>query len=195
MDVYREIQQLKKLIPNAEGENLAYLVERLHTLVSKQESKEREDQPVVDTEPAGIRPPSLQIKEKHRSLKIIGIDREVLKQMFINSEVVRDFIMKGCEYIINKITQDESLLKLINRKFYLQLKTVFEYAHDKPYEPTLKTIKKPFYPDKLIQRSNLAQSVDDFRRIVETQAEEILRMIHNFEQEGSNWVIVKTTSV
>jgi hypothetical protein len=109
MDVDREIQQLKKLIASAEGENLAYLVERLHTLVSKQEaerrSKEREDQG-EDTEPAAadIRPPSLQIKEKHTSLKIIGIDRELLKQMFINSEGVRDFIMKGCEYIINKIT-------------------------------------------------------------------------------------------
>jgi hypothetical protein len=100
MDVDREIQQLKKLIAGAEWESLAYLVERLQTLVSKQEaekrSKEREDQG-EDTEPAGIHLPSLQIKEKHTSLKIIGIDREALKQMFINSEVVRDFIMKGCE--------------------------------------------------------------------------------------------------
>jgi hypothetical protein len=74
------------------------------------------------------------------------------------------------------------------------VKAVFEYAHDKSYEPILKTIKKPFYPDKIIQRSNLVQSVDDIKRIVETQAEEILRIIHNFEHEGSNWIIVKTLS-
>jgi hypothetical protein len=88
----------------------------------------------------------------------------------------------------------QDIVKLINRKFYLQLKTVIEYAHDKLYEPALKTIKKPFYCDKIIQRSNLVQSVDDFRRIIETPAEEILCMIHNFEHQGSNWVIVKPLS-
>jgi hypothetical protein len=103
--------------------------------------------------------------------------------------------MKCCAYIINHVTQDENIHNLIKKKHYLQLKAVFEYAHDKPYEPILKTIKKPFYPDKLIQRTNLVQSVDDIRRIVETQAEEILRMIHNFEHEGSNWIIVKPISV
>jgi hypothetical protein len=103
--------------------------------------------------------------------------------------------MKCCAYIINHVTQDENIHNLIKKKHYLQLKAVFEYAHDKPYEFILKTIKKPFYPDKLIQRTNLVQSVDDIRRIVETQAEEILRMIHNFEHEGSNWIIVKPISV
>jgi hypothetical protein len=35
------------------------------------------------------------------------------------------------------------------------------------------------------------QSEEDLKRIVDTQVEEILRMIHNFEHQGSNWVIVK----
>jgi hypothetical protein len=81
--------------------------------------------------------------------------------MYINSEGVRDFVMKCCDYIINHVTQNENIHNLIKKKHYLQLKAVFEYAHDKPYEPIVKTIKKPFYPDKLIQRSNLVQSVDN----------------------------------
>jgi hypothetical protein len=35
----REIQNLKKLIPSAEGDTLTYLVERLHTLVEKREAE------------------------------------------------------------------------------------------------------------------------------------------------------------
>jgi hypothetical protein len=48
MDMDKEIQNLKKLIASAEGDTLNYLVERLHTLISKREaerrSREREDQ-------------------------------------------------------------------------------------------------------------------------------------------------------
>jgi hypothetical protein len=201
MDLDRKIQQLKKLIVTAEGETLDYLVEQLHTLLTKQraegQAREHEDQPTqADTEPvtADTQPPSLVVKEKHSALKIFSINYNVLKDMYIKSEGVRDFVMKGCDYIINHVTQDENIRDLIKKKHYLQLKVVFEYAHDKPYEPIVKTIKKPFYPDKLIQRANLVQSVDDIRRIVETQAEEILRMIHNFEHEGSNWIIVKPIS-
>jgi hypothetical protein len=194
MDVDRKIQQLKKLIVTAEGETLTYLVERLQTLLAKQkaerQAKEREDQPVA----ADTQPPLLEVKEKHSALKIVGINYNVLKDMYIKSEGVRDYVMKCCANIINNVTKDENLVNLTKQKHYLQLKAVFEYAHDKTYEPILKTIKKPFYPNKLIQRSNLVQSVDDIRRIVETQAEEILRMIHNFEHEGSNWVIVKPIS-
>jgi hypothetical protein len=78
MDVDRKIQQLKKLIVIAEGENLVYLVEQLHTLLTKQraerQAREHEDQPTqADTEPvaAGTRSPSLEVKEKHSALKIV----------------------------------------------------------------------------------------------------------------------------
>jgi hypothetical protein len=191
MDVDRKIQQLKKLIVTAEGETLDYLVEQLHTLLTKQrverQATQHEDQPrKADTEPvaAGTRPLSLEVKEKHSALSIVGINYNDLKDIYINSEGVRDFVMKCCAYIINHVTQDKNINDLIKKKHYLQLKAVFEYAHDKLYEPIVKTFKKPFYPDKLIQRANLVQSVDDIRRIVETQAEDILRMMHNFEDSG-----------
>jgi hypothetical protein len=35
------------------------------------------------------------------------------------------------------------------------------------------------------------QSEEDLKRIVDAQSEEILRMTHNFEHQGSNWVTVK----
>jgi hypothetical protein len=126
MDIDRENQHLKNLIPNAEGETLTYLVERLQTLLSKQkaerQAKEREDQSVVDTEPAAAdtQPPSLEIKEKPKALKIVGIDREVLKEMFINSDGVRDFVTKCCAYIIINVTKDENLVNLTKQKHYLQ---------------------------------------------------------------------------
>jgi hypothetical protein len=208
MDVDRKIQQLKKLIVTAEGETLDYLVEQLHTLLRKR--REFNNELTVDTEPsptsaqpvaAGTQPeaagtelPLLEVKEKHSALKIFGISYNVLKDMYIKAEGVRDYVMKCCDYIVRHVTQDENIDDLIKKKHYLQLKVVFQYAHDKPYEPIVKTLKKAFYTDKLIQRANLIQSVDYIRRIVETQAVEILRMMHNIEDSGSNWIIVKPLS-
>jgi hypothetical protein len=105
MDVDRKIQQLKKLIVTAEGETLDYLVEQLHTLLTKQraerQAREPEDQPTqADTEPvaAGTQPPSLEIKEKHSALKIVGINNNVLKEMYIKSEGVRGFVMSTIQW-------------------------------------------------------------------------------------------------
>jgi Tfp pilus assembly protein FimT len=88
MDVDHKIQNLKKLIITAEGETLDYLVEQLHTLLTKQraerQARELENQLTqADTEPvaAGTCPPSLEVKEKHSALKIVGINNNVLKDM------------------------------------------------------------------------------------------------------------------
>jgi hypothetical protein len=139
----------QEVFVTAEGETLEYLVEQLHTLLTKQsderQTREQDDQPrQEDTEPvtAGTQPPSLEVKEKHSALKIVGINNNVLKDMYIKSEGVRDFIMKCCDYIVRHVTQDENIRDLIKKKHYLQLKAVFEHAHDKPYEPIVKTIKK-----------------------------------------------------
>jgi hypothetical protein len=108
MDTDREIQSLKKLIDSAEGDTLNYLVERLHTLISRREAERRSREPEDHgecTEERDMQPPSLQIKEKHRSLKIVGIDESALKQLYINCDGVRDYVKKCCEYIIDKFTK------------------------------------------------------------------------------------------
>jgi hypothetical protein len=92
---------------------------------------------------------------------------------------------------MNNIAKEPEVLKLIKLKSYVQLKVYFEYHHDKPYEPTFKTLKRSFYVDKLIQRSNLVQSVDELKSVIENQSKDILRMMDKFENQGSNWVIVR----
>jgi hypothetical protein len=89
--------------------------------------------------------------------------------------------MKCIEYVMNNFAKDELVLKLINLKCYVQVKVVFEYYHDKPYESTFKTLKRSFYVDKLIQRSNLVQSVDEFKSVIERQSNDILHMLDKFE--------------
>jgi hypothetical protein len=48
MDIDQQIKELQKLIASATGDNLKFLVERLHTLLKKQEvaesTKESKDQ-------------------------------------------------------------------------------------------------------------------------------------------------------
>jgi hypothetical protein len=137
MDIDREIQNLKKLIANAEGDNLTYLVERLHTLVKKREAekrlKESQNQEEYNQE-KDIEPPSLLIKEKDKSVKIVGIDQNILKNLYIKFDGVTDFINKCVEYAIEKFTKDESVSNLIKSKLYLQLKITIEYSQDKPYQ-------------------------------------------------------------
>jgi hypothetical protein len=79
----------------------------LRRQTAERQAREHDDQPrQADTEPvtAGTQPPSLEVKEKYSALKIVGINNNVLKDMYINSEGVRDFIMKCCTYIINHVT-------------------------------------------------------------------------------------------
>jgi hypothetical protein len=73
----------------------------------------------------------------------------------------------------------------------VQVKVEFEYYHDKLYEPSLKTTKRSFYVGKIINRSNLVQSSGELRSAMENQIKEILVMMDNFENQGSNWVIVR----
>jgi hypothetical protein len=92
---------------------------------------------------------------------------------------------------LNNFAKEEQVLKLIKLKCYVQVKVVFEYYHDKPYEPTFKTLKRSFYVDKLIQRSNLVQSQDELKSVIERQSKDILLMMDKFENQGSNRVIVR----
>jgi hypothetical protein len=93
-----------------------------------------------------------------------------LTDLYLNSDGVKNFMKKCVEHVMTNFIKDENLLKLIKLKCYVQVKVIFEYYHDKPYEPTFKTIKKPFYTDKLIQRSNLIQSVEDLKTVIENQS-------------------------
>jgi hypothetical protein len=92
--------------------------------------------------------------------------------------------------MFKNVKNDELSLHLIEQKCYVQLKVTFEYFYDKPHEPTFKTIQVPFSIDKLIDRSNLAQSIEDVKRIMEAQTLQILQLMDKFEHQGSNWVIV-----
>jgi hypothetical protein len=189
-------RELQKLIASATGDNLTYLVDRLQILLKKKQAaeftKEEKDQK-EDKEETHIEPPSppLPIIEKHKSVKIVRINQETLKDLFIKAEDVQDFINKCVNYVVENFPKDQDVMKLIKSKLHLQLKVVMEYSHDKPYEPALKYIKKAFYVDKINQRCNLVQSVADFRTVLENQAKAILRMIDSFEHQGSNWMIVK----
>jgi hypothetical protein len=91
-------------LPQQKGKTFAYFVDRLQVLLTRQtaesQAREHEDQPrQADTESvaAGTQPPSLEVKEKHSALKIFGINNNVLKDMYIKSEGVRDFVMKCCD--------------------------------------------------------------------------------------------------
>jgi hypothetical protein len=90
----------------------------------------------------------------------------------------------------NNINETE-VKKMISLKSYAQVKVVFEYYHDKLYEPSLKTTKRSFYVGKIIDRSNLVQSSGELKSAMENQIKEILIMMDNFENQGSNWVIVR----
>jgi hypothetical protein len=93
---------------------------------------------------------------------------------------------KCIEPMIEQVKIDKQEIQLINAKCYLQLRVTFEYFHDKPYEPTFKTIQVPFYVNKIIDRDNLAQSMEDIKRIMEEQTTKILQLMDKFEHQGSN---------
>jgi hypothetical protein len=193
MDTDREINAIKKLIPSATGDNLIDLNQRLNILLKKKQDEERSRQRSIqeDTVEPDTQPPSLLNKENAKAVKIIKIDTKTVNDLYLNSDGVKDFMNKCLEHVMTNFTKDENVLKLIKLKCYVQVKVIFEYYHAKPYESTFKTIKKPFYTDMLIQRSNLVQSVEDLKTVVEKQSKKILCMIDNFENQSSNWVIVK----
>jgi hypothetical protein len=195
MDIDKEIEVVKKLIPSAIGEKLTFLNRRLTILLQKKEELEKSKQPLNPVEediPQEEKvPPSLPTQENTSTVKIIKIDKHTLYEIFLNRDGIKDFMNKCLEHMMSKIANDQSVLKLIKAKCYLQVKVVFEYYHNKSYEPTFKSIKRSFYVDKIIQRSDLVQTVEDLRRVAETQLVDILHMMDNFEHQGSDWVIVK----
>jgi hypothetical protein len=187
MDIDREINTLKKLIPSADGERLALLTERLSFLLKKKQGEEQARQhqnQEEDTIEPNITPPSLTIKKNAKAVKIVEINSKDLSDLYINSDGVKDYMKKCIEYVMNNIAKEQDVLKLIKLKSYVQLKVYFEYHHDKPYEPTFKTLKRSFYVDKLIQRSNLVQSVDELKSVIENQSKDILRMMDKFENQA-----------
>jgi hypothetical protein len=194
MDIDKEINAIKKLIPSAFGERLSFLTQRLSVLLQKKEELEKSKEPsnpveedILEEEPE---PPSLPMQENYPKLKIIKIDKKILDVIFIKRDNIKDFMNKCLDEMMTKIANDQTVLKLFKVKCYLQVKVVLEYYHDKPHEPVLKTNKVPFYVDKVIQRSNLIQSQDDLRRVAETQVADILRKMDNFEHKGSDWIIL-----
>jgi hypothetical protein len=196
-NIDREIETIKKLIIGTNDVNvLKYLTERLNTLLNKKQSQP--NQPVNeqaanndDEQPPAAPIEITTVNENKIPVKIIGINLCILEDIYVKSEGVKDYMDKCVDYVKREFPKLEEVKQLIKSKVYVQLKVIFEYYHDKPYEPTLKTTKKPFYVDKIIQRSNLVQSEDDLRKIFDTQSNDILRMIHNFEHQSSNWVIMK----
>jgi hypothetical protein len=111
--------------------------------------------------------------------------------MFINRDNIQDFMKKCVEHLVNKVANDNTRIRMIKAKCYLQVKVRMEYYHDKPDEPLFKTTKVPFYFVKIIDRSNLILSLDDLRKVAETQVLGILRMMDNFEHNGSDWVLLR----
>jgi hypothetical protein len=170
MDTDREINAIKKLIPSASGERLMQLTQRLSFSLKKKQDEQQSKQNACqeeDTIEPEVQPPSLTIKENAKAVKIIEINSKDLSDIYITSDRVKDFMKKCIDYVMNNFTKDEQVLKLIKMKCYVQLKVYFEYYHDKPYEPSFKTLKRSFYVDKLIQRSNLVQSVDELKSVIE----------------------------
>jgi hypothetical protein len=194
MDIDRRIEALKKLIPSATGERLFELTEQLSFLLKKKQDEEeaRQRTSQVETiEPPLEEVPSLPIIENLKGITRLEINSKDLADLYIDSDGVQHFMNQCVEYIMNKFAKDELVLKLIKVKCYVQVKVTFEFFHNKPYEPTFKTLKRPFYFDKLIQRSNLVQSVDEFKSVIVNQTRDILRMNDKFENNGSGWVIVR----
>jgi hypothetical protein len=70
------------------------LVDRLQTLLKKQETAETTKEYQNQKEYKEEAPPSSPLTniEKHKSLKIVNINQETLKDLFIKPESVRDFI-------------------------------------------------------------------------------------------------------
>jgi hypothetical protein len=137
MDTDREINVIKKLIPSATGEHLLYVNQLLSILLKKKQDEERSRQRSIheeDTIEPDTQAPSLPIKENAKAVKIHDIDTKTLTDLYLNSDGFKDFMKKCVEYIITNFTKDESVLKLIKLKCYVQIKAIFEYYHDKPYE-------------------------------------------------------------
>jgi hypothetical protein len=64
------------------------------------------------------------------------------------------------------VENDKYAPNFVKSKCYVQVKVEFEYFHDKPHEPIFKTLTKPFYIDKLVDRPNLAQSMGDVKKVI-----------------------------
>jgi hypothetical protein len=192
MDEDKKIEALVKLIPSARGnyERLLQLTEQLSTLLWKAINEQKTRQHQLDQTERTIEPPleeplSLPVHENLKGVTIVKITSKDLFDLFFDSDGVADFMNRCVDYINTKIIKQDVVLKLIRVKCYVQLKITFEFYHDKPYEPTFKSVKKPFYIDKVIQRSNLVQSVDEFKSIVINQSRDILHMVDRFENNGS----------
>jgi hypothetical protein len=125
MDIDKEIDVIKKLIPSATGERLSFLNRRLTVLLQKKEDLEKSKQaldPVEEDIPQEEpiqEPPSLPTQENPSTVKIIKIDKNSLTEIFLNRDGIKDFMNKCLEHMMSKIANDQSVLKLIKAKCYL----------------------------------------------------------------------------
>jgi hypothetical protein len=95
---------------------------------------------------------------KIKVVKISKINSNDLENIYLTSEGVKDFLNKCVDHFMTNNINEPEVKKVISMKSYVQVKVIFEYYHDKPYDPSFKTTKRSFYVDKIIQRSNLVQS-------------------------------------
>jgi hypothetical protein len=196
----KRIEALLNLIQSSRGnyQRLLELIDQVSVLLLREVERERREQLEEDLESNTIEPPGeppcLEIDENSKGLLNVQIPSNQLHDMFFDCDGVIDFFNRCIDYISDNIVKQESVLKFFKLKCYVQLKVTFEFYHEKPHDPTFKTVKKSFYVDKPIQRKNLAQSPQEFKSIIIEQTREILLMINNFENNGSNWVIVKPVS-
>jgi hypothetical protein len=97
MDMDRENNTVKKLIPSATGERLIQLTQRLSFLLKKKQDEEQARQhqnQEEDTIEPDIQLPSLTIKENVKAVKIVEINSNDLNNLYITSDGVKDYIKK-----------------------------------------------------------------------------------------------------
>jgi hypothetical protein len=146
IDIDRQINAIKKLIPFADGDHLTFLTNQLTALLKKKEelakskpvSNQEEDK--LEQEPEV---PSLSTQENVLIVKILRVDKKTLEEMFISRDTIQDFMKKCVEDLVNKVANENTKLRIIKAKCYLQVKVNMEYYHDKPHEPLFKTTKVP----------------------------------------------------
>jgi hypothetical protein len=108
MDIDTEINVIKKLIPAATGDKLAYLNQRLTILLKKKEEREKSKQAsnpveedIIPEEEIQPEPPSLSNQENPKTIKIIKIDNKTLNGLYLNSDGVKDYMNKCVEYVMS----------------------------------------------------------------------------------------------
>jgi hypothetical protein len=139
----KRIDALLNLIQSSRGnyERLLELIDQLSVLllrvVDEEKRKQLEEDLTSNTiEPPAKEPPCLEIDENSKGLVNVEIPSNQLHNLFFDCDGVVDFFNRCIDYINDNIVKQESVIKLIRLKCYVQLKVTFEFYHEKPHEPT-----------------------------------------------------------